>query len=75
MFAHESTVRGKEKDRTIERSAVPLDDTYDQENLSIPGSLSQGITGWPRHIHGAFIIASEVLTSFSCAETNPGTEI
>jgi hypothetical protein len=75
MFAHEPTVRRKEKDRTIERSAVPLNDTYDQENLGIPGSLPQGITGRTRHIHSAFIIAPEILTPFSCAEANPGTEV
>jgi hypothetical protein len=75
MFAHEASLWGKEKDCTIERSAVTLDDTDDQENSGIARSLPQSLTGWTRHIHSAFVIAPEILTSFWRAEANPRTEV
>jgi hypothetical protein len=75
VFSHQPSIRRKEKNRAIERPAVPLDDTDDQKNMSIAGCLSQGLAGWPRYIHSAFEIAPEILASFWGAEANPGTEV
>jgi hypothetical protein len=75
MFSHESSTRGKEKDRTIKRSAVPLDHPDDQENPGIPRSLPEGLTGWTGHIHGTFIIPSEILTPFWRPGANSGSKV
>ena len=75
MFAHESSVRGEEKDCTIKRSTVTLDDADDQEHPGIPRRLPQDITSWTGHIHSAIVVSFEKLTPFRRAEADPGAKV
>jgi hypothetical protein len=75
MLSHESTLWGKEKDRTIKCPAVTLDDPDDQENPGIPCSLPEGLTTWTGHIHCTFIITPEILTPFWRPGADPGPEV
>jgi hypothetical protein len=75
MFTHQPSVRGKEKDCAIKRTAITLDDTYDQENPCFSRGFPQSVACKAWNIQGAFIIAPEIIPAFWLAEANPRPKV
>jgi hypothetical protein len=71
MLPHHPSVRGKEKNGTIKRATLTLDDAYDKENPSFLSGSPQGIASRTGHIQGAFVIAFEIIPPLWLTKAHP----